>query len=124
MRTKLLATLDSRTQSALIELRDLIQSRYPTASFEISRGHDEPINIHLDVTVDIDDPFEVLDMVLDRLLEFQIDERIPIHVIPVRTPERIEAALRAESGVNGYRLAPTLRTLQSVPVIDPGHAAT
>lgn len=104
MSIELLATLDSRTQAALNELRDLIRAQYPTATFETSRDQDEPVNIFLDVTVDIDDPLEVLDLVMDRLLEFQIDERIPVYVIPVRTPERIKAALRARYDSGQSRL--------------------
>lgn len=104
MSSELLATLDSRTQAALNELRDLIRAQYPTATFETSRDQDEPVNIFLDVTVDIDDPLEVLDLVMDRLLEFQIDERIPVYVIPVRTPERIKAALRARYDSGQSRL--------------------
>ena len=45
--------------------------------------------------VDIDDPDEVADLVMDRMLQFQLDEDIPIYVIPIRTPERV-AALRQQ----------------------------
>ena len=91
-------------EAALSELRETILSRYPTATFETSRDQDEPVNIFLDVTVDIEDPLEVLDLMMDRLLKFQIDERIPVYVIPVRTPERIKAALRARYDSGESRL--------------------
>jgi hypothetical protein len=44
--------------------------------------------------VDVDDPDEVLDLVTDRLLELQLDEGIPIFVVPVHTPERISHTMR------------------------------
>jgi hypothetical protein len=31
-----------------------------------------------------------------RVVEMHIEERIPIHVVPLRTPERIQAAQEAE----------------------------
>lgn len=88
--------LAPRVQGALDELRSTITERYPTASFAISRDVEEPENVHLMTTVDLDDPEEVLDLVIDRLIELQVEERIPVHVIPIRTPERILAELRAE----------------------------
>ena len=102
-------------EAALSELRETILSRYPTATFDTSRDPDEPVNILLNVTVDIDDPLDVLDLVLDRLLEFQIDERIPVHVIPVRTPERIKAALRARYDSGESRLTEAEFPRQFIP---------
>lgn len=88
--------LDPRTQGALDELRRVIEERYPGAQFDVAFGHDEPKNVHLMTAVDLDDPDEVLDLVIDRLVELQVEERIPVYVIPLRTPERRLAALRAE----------------------------
>jgi hypothetical protein len=47
-------------------------------------------------TVDVPDTTKVVDAVLDRVLELQIQERLPIHVIPVRPRERVLAMLKAE----------------------------
>lgn len=88
--------LDPRTQQAIEEVRGVIEQHYPGAQFQVTRGHDEPVNVHLVTTVDLDDPDEVLDLVNDRLVELQVEERIPLYVIPVRTPERILASLQAE----------------------------
>jgi len=96
MSAQQLDDLDPRFQAALEELRGTIVERYPTASFEVVRDQDEPENVDLVTTVDLDDPDEVLDLVIDRLVDLQVEERIPVHVIPIRTPERILAALRAE----------------------------
>ncbi|MPZ16095.1 MAG: hypothetical protein GEU73_17030 [Chloroflexi bacterium] len=87
---------DPRMQRAIEEIRGVIEQHYPGARFEITRGHDEPVNVHLVTTVDLDDPDEVSDLVDDRLVELQVEERIPLYVIPVRTPERILASLKAE----------------------------
>jgi len=39
-------------------------------------------------TVDVDDPDEVVDLVIDRMLALQIDVGLSVHLIPIRTPER------------------------------------
>ncbi len=88
--------LDPRIQGALDELRQVISERYPSATFEVTRDLEEPENIDLFTTVDLEDPDQVLDLVIDRLVDLQVEERIPIHVVPIRTPERILAELRSE----------------------------
>ena len=75
----------------LAELEQAIRERFPSARFAVTRGEEEPENIHLLTTVDLADPDEVVDLVLDRLVDLQVEQRIPIYVIPVRTPERILA---------------------------------
>jgi len=84
--------LDKRSKQAVDELQSIISQHYPTASFSVSRGIDDPEGIDLRATVDVDDPDEVLDRVIDRVVELHVDEGIPIHVIPLRTPARIAAA--------------------------------
>jgi hypothetical protein len=100
-------TFDERTLQAIHELQGTISDRYPTASFELSRAADDPASIHLVTVVDVDDPDEVADLVVDRVIELQVDEQIPIHVIPLRTPERV-ATYRAEQHQAGR---PTRRSL-------------
>jgi hypothetical protein len=90
--------LDPRIQQAIDELRRMILARYPGAQFSVERGHDEPENVHLMTTVDLDDPDEVVDLVLDRMIELEVDERIPVYVIAVRTPERILAEMKHSRG--------------------------
>jgi hypothetical protein len=93
MSTERSLQLDERTQRAIAELERTISDRYPSASFEISPAADDPNIIHLITTVDVDDPDEVGDLVIDRVAELVAEEHLPIHVIPVRTPERIMASL-------------------------------
>ncbi len=86
--------IGSRMEGALDELRGLIRARYPQARFSVASGHDEPENVHLITTVDLEDADEVLDLVIDRLVELQVEERIPLHVIPVRPVGRVLETLR------------------------------
>ena len=94
--TKEQPLFDRQTEEAVNELQGVIAAKYPTATFEVGRAEDDPNSIHLTAIVDVDDPDEVGDLVLDRLLELQVDQGIPIHVIPIRTPERVIAELAAE----------------------------
>lgn len=81
--------LDGRTQQAIAEVQDAITRRYPTATFAIERAADDPRSLHLIAMTDVDDPDEVGDLVIDRIVALQVDEGIPLHVIPLRLPERI-----------------------------------
>lgn len=84
---------DPKTEKALSELKGVIQERYPSASFAVRPGIEDPDETWLTTRVDIEDPDEVMDLVIDRVLEFQLDEGISVHVLPLRTPQRV-AALR------------------------------
>jgi hypothetical protein len=89
---------DPRIAAAVAELEALIKDHYPTATFSVGPAADEPGAVHIIATVDLDDPDEVADLVMDRMLTLQIDEGLPVHVIPIRTPERRAAMLaRRES---------------------------
>jgi len=81
--------------SALSELRAMIQKRYPTAIFTVSYGED-PDGVYLTATVDIDDTDAVVDLVIDRLLTMQVEESLPLYVIPIRPPTPI-ASLRRQT---------------------------
>jgi hypothetical protein len=52
--------------------------------------------VHLLARVDVDDTEDVANVVMDRMIEMQVDEGLPVYVIPLRTPERL-AALRASA---------------------------
>jgi hypothetical protein len=87
--------LDSRTLCAIEELQRLILQHYPAATFEVQLGQDDPEAIHLVARVDLEDTDAVLDLVMDRMMEIQIEDEIPIFVIPTRPPERVQAMLAA-----------------------------
>ena len=48
-------------------------------------------------TVDVEDRGEVVDVFLDRLVELQVDEGLPLYVVPARPTERNVAILRARA---------------------------
>jgi hypothetical protein len=41
---------------------------------------------------DVNDPDEVGDLVVERVVALHVEEGIPLHVIPLRTPERERVA--------------------------------
>jgi len=90
-------SLDDRNAAALAELAALITARYPGATIEVRPG-EEPGERFLMAAVDLEDPDEVLDLVLDRLLDFQVGEGLPILVVPLRSPQA-EAAYRERVGL-------------------------
>jgi hypothetical protein len=90
------ATLDPQRRAAIQELTALVAQRYPGTSFVVSPGQDDPEATHIIAAVDVADPDEVVDLVIDRMLTLQIEEGIPVHVIPIRTPERVAALLRKQ----------------------------
>jgi hypothetical protein len=101
--------LDGRTQAVIDELKRTILSRYPSTTFEVSRGLDDPRAIHLTAIADLDDPGEILDFVIDRVVDLQVDESIPLHVIPIQTPERVLAEMASRQQRHD-QAAPTART--------------
>jgi hypothetical protein len=104
MSTERMRELDARTRSAVDELRGLIQSRYPEATFAVTEGEDPP-GTYLKATVDLDDVDEVIDSFGDRLLELQVEERLPIYVIPLQPVERVLAGMRAPKGPRKHSVA-------------------
>lgn len=80
---------DPRKQHAIAELKGLIQAKYPTATFAVRGGVEDPDETWLTARVDVDDPDEVMNVVLDRVMELQLDEDLPVYVLPLRTPERV-----------------------------------
>ena len=98
--------LDQRMAEAIAELKALVSAHYPDASFRVSRSDDDPSIVHLATVVDVDDPDDVTDLVIDRMRELLVDEGLPIYVIPIRSPERVAATL-AMSGHSASVTAPT-----------------
>ena len=89
-------SLDQRTRKAIDELQRTITEHFPSTTFEVVPSPEEPESIWLIATADVDDTDEVGDLVLERVVSLIVDENISVHVIPVRTPERIQAARDAE----------------------------
>jgi hypothetical protein len=88
--------IDPRMAGAVKDLQELILGRYPKATFELSHGEgDDPDGWYLTATVDIPDTDDVIDLVIDRLLHYQIDEDLQVYVIPVRPLEQVMEHWRA-----------------------------
>jgi H2-forming N5,N10-methylenetetrahydromethanopterin dehydrogenase-like enzyme len=80
--------LSPRLQSAVEELQGLIRRVDPTASFQVVPG-DDPTGTYVIATVDVEDTETVIDAYIDRLLDLQIDEGLPVYVVPLRPLTRI-----------------------------------
>jgi hypothetical protein len=106
---------NARAQAASVELQRIIADRYPGATFELAQAPDDPHSIHLIATVDVDDPDEVGDLVIDRVVEMQAEEGIPIHVIPIRPLERVRAAAEAQQANTAARQPRTIPLLGGLP---------
>ena len=78
---------DPPMTAAIDDLRSLISARYPSTTFELAEGED-PDGLYLTATVDVDDPDEVVDLFVERLTDLQVEDGLPLYVIPIRTPER------------------------------------
>lgn len=97
MRDECIKLSDPRIQAAIAGLKELILERYPDAIFTVFRGSD-PEGVYLRAEVDIEDADEVMDVVVDRLYELEVEQELPIYVIPVESSERAAAAIRARAG--------------------------
>ncbi len=81
-----------RLEEALDELKGLIANHYPEALFNVGEGED-PDGLYLTVTVDVEDMGDVVNTFLDRLVDLQVEDELPIFVVPVRPLERNLAIL-------------------------------
>src|SRR5438128_1331854 len=80
---------------AVEDLKRRLQERFPDATFAVSPGQD-PDGLYLSPIVDVEDTDEVLDVVLDRLLEIQVDDGLPLYVVPLLPLERVAEQLKRE----------------------------
>ena len=86
--------LDTAMPRAVEELKGLIRRHYPDAEFAISRSPQEPAIVHLVTIVDVEDTDRVLDVVIDRQIELQI-EGLPVFVVTERPSKRVMAMREA-----------------------------
>ena len=97
--------ISPRMQAALDELKGLIIERFPDATFVVQEQYDPP-GIALTATVDIEDTDEVFAVVVDRLIDLQVYESLPVYVVPLQPIERVRAEFREQQA----RLSPLLPT--------------
>ena len=79
-----------RIQGAIETLRGLIAAAYPEATFTVFE-HDDPPGTYLRATVDVEDTDDVFAIVVDRLLDMQVEEGLPVYVSVMPPRWRIEA---------------------------------
>jgi hypothetical protein len=75
-------TLTSQLQRAVDELQHLIRRVDPLATFQVVPG-DDPTGTYLLATVNVEDTECVMDAYMERLLTLQIDEGLPLYVLPL-----------------------------------------
>ena len=92
-----------RIQAALAELKALILARYPDAIFEVLEGED-PVGVYLRTTVDIEDSSDVMETVLDKLYELEVEQELPVYVVTTQPIARVAAQLRARKGMLTSRI--------------------
>lgn len=88
--------LSPRMEAAIAEMKQIIAGRYPATVFSVYEW-DDPEGIFLSAVVDTDDIEAVTDLFRDRILDLQIEDDLPLFVIPERTPERTAALLAGET---------------------------
>jgi len=74
--------LTPQLQRAVDELQHLIRRVDPRATFQVVPGED-PTGTYVLATVDVEDTELVMDAYMDRLLTLQIDEGLPLYVLPL-----------------------------------------
>jgi hypothetical protein len=84
-----------RIEAALDELRQMIATRYPGAEFIVEEGFDPP-GTYLVATVDVPDTDLVFRAVVDRLVDMQVEERLPVYVTVLRPRARVYAHMREQ----------------------------
>jgi hypothetical protein len=79
------AAYDGALGSALAHLRERIAAAYPSAVFRVTAGVDDPAEAWLVAEVDIDEPMDVLDLVGDEVLAYQVESGLPVYVLPLHS---------------------------------------
>ena len=84
--------LNPAMRAAVEEMRERTAAGFSGTAFDVEAGED-PTGTYLVATVDIEDTDGVMDLIGDRLLDIQIEERLPLYVVVLRTPARVMHAL-------------------------------
>lgn len=98
--------ISPRIAEVLAEFHETIARHYPEATFEVQRG-ENPLDIYLVATVDVEDTDEVFSLVRDRMVDVQIDEGLPVYVTVLPPIERVLEQLRRQEAEQGRALPPT-----------------
>lgn len=88
--------LSPRMEAAIAEMKQTILRHYPSATFSVYEW-DDPDGIFLSALVDTEDLEAVKDLFLSRMVDLQVDEGLPLFVVPERTPEKLASLLAREA---------------------------
>lgn len=99
-------------QLAIVELQELIRSHYSTTAFTVGEAED-PDGIYMRAIVDVDDPEEVTQVFIDRMIDLQVEDGLPIYVVPVCTRERIVALHQWQWGNGRSRFRQSLLRIRT-----------
>lgn len=101
--TKIIIDLDDpKLHQAAEDIAARIRRDYPDAQISIEENLDPP-KLYVVATVDLYDTDPVFDSYVDRLIDYQIEDRLPLDVIVYRTPEREQEVLERERDRAGIR---------------------
>jgi hypothetical protein len=90
-------------------LHELIRPRYLTTTFIVGEVED-PGGVYLRAIVDADDTDEVTEVFIDRMIDRQVEDDLPIYAVPVRTPaSSLPALVLNEAGTQGKGCLPSCR---------------
>ncbi len=73
---------DAWLTAAVAEVERRIQQWDATATFVRAWG-DDPPGLYLETLLDRDEPMDVLDSIGDHLLELQVKQGLPLHMVPL-----------------------------------------
>lgn len=93
--------LNARMEAAIQDLKATILNHYPGTRFRVEQAGDDPEIVHLIAETDVEDPDEVGDLVVDRVVRLIAEEQIPLHVIPVRGKTTAASATRPHRDRDG-----------------------
>jgi hypothetical protein len=97
--------LSPRMEAAIAEMKQMIFGRFPGATFLVYEW-DDPEGIFLSAVVDTEDMEAATDLFISRMVDLQVEEGLPLFVIPERTPGRTTVILEREAQ-------------ESVPLLQP-----
>src|SRR5438128_1628358 len=80
--------LNNKIKRAITDMQRLISRVYPDTTYTVSY-QDDPEGVQMIATVDTEDLDGVIDCFIDRLLKIQVDEGLPLYIIPVRPARQI-----------------------------------
>lgn len=75
--------LDNQMRAYVEEIQGMIRARFPDATFAVYGGEDPP-GIYIDVVADVDDEYDILDLVSDRQVDILLENGRGLYVVPLR----------------------------------------